>query len=147
LKNNARILPVLCWSAVAAWAAAIIHLSSMEPRSLAEFGPWFMRLISMDKLSHAIAFSVGALLLGFALRTSTPMRSKMVVCWAVLVISLFGAVDEWHQIYTPGRSGADLGDWLADTLGAALGATIFFHLHGGITARYSASGGAAPEGD
>ena len=41
----------------------------------------------------------------------------------VLFTSVYGAIDEVHQSFTPGRfAGAD--DWLADTLGAILGATV-----------------------
>ena len=39
-----------------------------------------------------------------------------------LVGSVIGRLDEYHQTFTPGRSGNDYGDWLADTLGAAAGA-------------------------
>jgi VanZ family protein len=47
-------------------------------------------------------------------------------CWiaaallAFVATSAYGASDEWHQLFTPGRqSGFD--DWLADTLGGAMG--------------------------
>ena len=35
--------------------------------------------------------------------------------------SLYGATDEFHQSFVPGRD-SDVLDWVADTLGAALGA-------------------------
>lgn len=38
---------------------------------------------------------------------------------AILLTSLFGAVDELHQYFVPGRS-ADYQDWLADTIGAII---------------------------
>jgi len=40
------------------------------------------------------------------------------------VVSLFGAADEWHQRYIPGRS-SDSFDWVADTVGAAVGVLAF----------------------
>jgi VanZ family protein len=39
---------------------------------------------------------------------------------ALAATSLFGAADEWHQQFIPGRS-QDVADWLADTLGAGIG--------------------------
>jgi len=35
-----------------------------------------------------------------------------------------GALDEFHQTFTPGRSGNDFFDWLADLSGGLLGAMI-----------------------
>ena len=39
---------------------------------------------------------------------------------ALVATSAYGASDEWHQRFTPGRS-ADVRDWEADSLGAAVG--------------------------
>jgi VanZ family protein len=36
---------------------------------------------------------------------------------SVLIASLYGASDELHQYFVPGRS-AEVADWVADTLGA-----------------------------
>lgn len=45
--------------------------------------------------------------------------------WALLlgglVGSVYGAVDEFHQRFVPGRV-CDLRDWIADTVGALVGA-------------------------
>ncbi len=41
----------------------------------------------------------------------------------MLLSSLYGIIDEVHQSFTPGRcAGAD--DWIADTIGAAVGAAL-----------------------
>ncbi len=47
--------------------------------------------------------------------------------------SLYGATDEWHQSYIPGRE-ADIADWLADIAGATL-ALIFLQLSKKINTR------------
>jgi VanZ family protein len=39
---------------------------------------------------------------------------------ALVATSAYGASDEWHQSFTPGRS-SDVRDWMADSLGAAIG--------------------------
>lgn len=65
------------------------------------------------RFAHAIAFGLLALLARWAL-DGLPRPS---IC-AVVVASVFGATDEWHQSFTPGRhAGAD--DWAADTAFAA----------------------------
>ncbi|MEY3896711.1 MAG: hypothetical protein RLZZ214_2231 [Verrucomicrobiota bacterium] len=48
---------------------------------------------------------------------------------AVVVVALIGALDEYHQSFTPGRSGNDPFDWLADLLGATAGAFAFKRIH------------------
>ena len=40
-----------------------------------------------------------------------------------VVLSVYGALDELHQLFIPGRS-ADVSDWAFDTLGAVLGLLI-----------------------
>ena len=42
----------------------------------------------------------------------------------IAAASLFGASDECHQSFTPGRQ-ADVFDWLADTLGACLAVALY----------------------
>ena len=54
---------------------------------------------------------------------------RVLIPVAVLVIGLIGGLDEWHQSFTPGRSGNDLSDLLADVLGAAAGAFTFKRFH------------------
>jgi VanZ family protein len=77
----------------------------------------------IDKLEHTLYFTAGGLcfllglrLAGFARKT----RNAIVV--TALFCSLVGGLDEWHQTYTPGRSGGDVWDWVADTLGGFIGA-------------------------
>lgn len=70
-----------------------------------------------DKLVHAAVFAVLAGAIGFA---------SGLYGWRMLLLSFWGAVlvgalDEWHQMYLPGRS-AGLDDLASDAAGAALGA-------------------------
>ena len=64
----------------------------------------------------------------FCLRSDARFRSllprKVTFGLSVAVISVFGMLDEYHQLFTPGRSGGDVGDWTADTFGAFCGALL-----------------------
>ena len=95
-----------------------------------------------DKVVHFGAYAVGAVLLALALRWNTAWSWPRIAGVSIAAISLFGATDEWHQLYSPHRSGGDLADWTADALGAIAGAaaTAFFH------ARYQLKNHPAPLG-
>ncbi len=81
-----------------------------------------------DKLVHFICF--GALAMSWSLWFSrhswlkaprgTPWRNAAL---CVLLTSTYGAIDEIHQSFTPGRC-AGVDDWIADSLGAIIGAAI-----------------------
>jgi VanZ family protein len=125
--NTPRWLRIASWLAVAAWALAIFILSSLEGPRIHEINVFHI----WDKAAHAIAFFAGAVLLALALRWSTEWPWARIVGFSIVAVSLYGVSDEWHQLHTPHRSGGNLDDWLADTLGAIVGAlaTSFTHAH------------------
>jgi VanZ family protein len=43
------------------------------------------------------------------------------------IASLYGATDEVHQLFVPGRN-CNAWDWAADTVGAALGAAVYLRV-------------------
>ena len=136
--NTPRWLRPASWFAVAAWALGIVALSSLSGPDIGKinvFDVW-------DKAAHFAAFAVGAVLLALALRWNTAWSWPRIVCVSIAAISLFGGTDEWHQLYTPKRSGADVGDWIADTLGAIAGAAATAFTH----ARYTLKNRPAPAG-
>jgi VanZ family protein len=102
------------WVAVAAYLALIFFLSSL-PNPL----PALTSRVS-DKVLHLVEYGGLCLLLGAALRLSG-VRAGRATALALLLGSLYGASDEFHQAFVPNRS-CDVRDWLADTAGAALGA-------------------------
>ncbi len=71
-----------------------------------------------DKYAH---FSVYGLL---ATLTARLGRGGRAAAAALVATSIFGLTDEWHQSFVPGRS-CDVGDWVADTSGAALAVTLY----------------------
>lgn len=88
------------------------------------------QLFAFDKLAHAVAFAVGGISLGLALRQTTRWRGAWLFAAIVAGIGLFGAFDELHQLYTPGRTGADIYDWVADMIGGSVAAFVYCWLHG-----------------
>jgi VanZ family protein len=83
-----------------------------------------------DKLNHVLAFAVGGWLAATALRVSRPtMPVAGAVAAAIVLIAAFGVVDETVQTLTPGRTGGDLRDWIADVIGAVFGALLSLFTH------------------
>lgn len=79
----------------------------------------------LDKLAHFIYFYVGGALLtigiGLQWQSLSDMRLFLIV---VIICSLIGRLDEYHQSYVPGRTGNDIGDWIADTAGGLCGCAM-----------------------
>ena len=101
-----------------AYAGLIFYLSS-QPDPL----PFVPRSwLAQDKLVHAAEYAVlgGLLLVGLRL---LGVRPWVAVVAAALLASAYGASDEVHQSFVPGRE-ADVLDWVADTVGAVLGASL-----------------------
>ena len=72
-----------------------------------------------DKLLHAVAFGLLAMFwLGTFPIAEAGYRRRHVL-WAIVLATLYGAFDEWHQSFVPGRT-TDAADLLADAIGAAL---------------------------
>ena len=71
-----------------------------------------IRNVMWDKSIHFLYFGTMAFLLWIAAN-----KRRTLAVWAV--VALVGGIDEWQQLYTPGRS-ADINDWLADSFGAAV---------------------------
>ncbi len=100
-----RIRPLFFLAALL-WAGIVFFLSS---RTSAQTPPMPH---PVDWCVHCGAFFGLSFLL--ALAFGRPRTAWI----AVLLTSLYGCGDEIHQYFTPGRD-CSLGDWLADTLGAA----------------------------
>ncbi|MEX2177429.1 MAG: VanZ family protein [Gemmatimonadaceae bacterium] len=105
-----RWLPPLLW-------AGLIFFATSMPGSLLP-----QQVSTVDKLAHFTMYMVLAFLLA-------RYRSEVTSRWrsagfALAVAIAYGAIDEWHQQFIPGRS-TELADWYADSLGAASGALLF----------------------
>lgn len=80
-----------------------------------------------DKIQHFVFFMAWGFCFHRAIRLDH-WRSGLL--WTVVFCALNGALDEWHQTFTPGRSGNDVFDWMADVLGG-----IFAGLLGALFTR------------
>lgn len=75
---------------------------------------------SADKIVHFICYAAFSFWVAFACN----IKTKNQLWIPILIISLWGITDEIHQMFVPYRS-SSVFDWLADTLGAALGSVIY----------------------
>jgi VanZ family protein len=121
-------LAAFLWLCLMAWAAGIFWVSSMTRQELPEAAFLFS-----DKFNHFVAFAAGGWLAASALRVTSP-RSAIAnsLLLAIVLIAVFGAFDEALQTFTPGRTGGDLYDWIADFLGAIAGALLSLTTHARI---------------
>jgi VanZ family protein len=104
------------WLLVALYCGVIFYLSSLaNPLPLLTRHVW-------DKLLHTTEYGALGALLALALGVWDQPRRGWRVGLAILLGCLYGVSDETHQFFVPGRD-AEVGDALADTLGASLGAS------------------------
>jgi len=115
--------PLFWFVCFAIWWLKLWNLSndSLEP-PLFEFA-------YVDKILHAGFFFGGAGLLSpglYFLWKSRPSFSWWRLGGVVMIIlTLTGCIDEWHQSWHPDRQGNDRWDLLADIVGGLLGFSVF----------------------
>jgi hypothetical protein len=108
------------WGAVVAYSGLIFFLSSLSDlHHLDEIG--FFDFEGHDKVEHFLAYAVWALIFSSARAATWPARPVTAVGIATVMGILYGASDEFHQRYVPGRT-PDLKDLAADACGALVGA-------------------------
>ena len=117
--------PLIWFIAVLVWMRTIWFLSSIP----GDKNPQLK--MQLDKLAHFLGFAGGGILIAGLFTTVTLVLLRRKVRWDFIIgataitIGLLGWYDEWHQCFTPGRSGANLADWVADFLGGIAGAVVF----------------------
>jgi len=107
------------WVPSLLYMVLIFAISSMEqpPFPTPKF-EW----LTIDKLYHFIEYAILGGLLAWAFVKAAPsvVPSQWIWCLAAVISMLYGASDEWHQTFVPGRD-ATLADWVADALGSIAG--------------------------
>lgn len=130
---------VVSWALVALCAGFIFFMSSNTDTGLNDGLGLFSRIFQdlkalqaqllgpevdvVSSIAHFCEYTVLGALLANALRCHMPLRRACLV--AVACASLYGASDEFHQLFVPGRM-CDPMDWLVDTAGAALGSGLAY---------------------
>ncbi|MEZ7957749.1 MAG: VanZ family protein [Rubritalea sp.] len=101
------------------WAAVLWWLSSGNPEI--KDAP---KIPHLDKVAHFCYFMAGGFCFANSLflKRSVSWSGKRILLITLLAGAAMGAIDEYHQTKTPGRTGNDLGDWCADVSGTLAGA-------------------------
>ena len=76
-----------------------------------------------DKALHLVEYGGLGFLLCRAF-SHEGMARNLATISAAIIASLYGASDEWHQLFVPGRN-SDVYDWLTDTIGGGLGVAAY----------------------
>jgi VanZ family protein len=133
-------IDVVLWIIVCVWAAFIFFMSAhtgsdfqngtdIVARVKRALDVWQTSVFggSVDVISscaHFVEYTVfGALLFAALSRRLPKRRRKVALVLAIVIASLYGVSDEFHQLFVPGRA-CDPLDWLVDTAGAMLGASV-----------------------
>lgn len=105
---------VLGWGPAALWAAVLFLLSELQ-------GLGFGLPTGTDKLVHGgLYFILGVSFAWGKRRTASGIPGILLLLMGVG----YGALDEWHQSFVPGRN-VSVGDWVADSAGVLLGLVLF----------------------
>ena len=108
------------WVPVVLYAGTIFYLSAQSHPE--EQLPLFLFEGVSDKVLHAVEYTVLGVLCYRVFRwgMSGQVASRALL-FAIVTASLYGMTDEAHQLFVPFRE-SNWQDWLADTVGAVIGA-------------------------
>ena len=108
---------VFGWGPAALWVAVLFLLSELQ-------GTGGFLPAGTDKLVHGGLY----LILGLSLAWGRGRTGSGVPVVILLLMGVgYGALDEWHQSFVPGRD-VSVGDWVADSAGVMLGLLLFSSL-------------------
>lgn len=141
MSRKSTSFVVASWALVVLWACFIFFMSSNTDTGLdRELGPLsylFQELKAVQaqllgpdadvvsSIAHFCEYTLFGALLTNALRCHMPLRRA---CFAgIACASLYGATDEFHQLFVPGRM-CDPVDWIVDTAGGGLGSGLAYLL-------------------
>jgi VanZ family protein len=106
------------WAPVIACMAVIFYASSIAGKNIPAIFP------NEDVLYHGSIYAILGLLFYRALKNTDPRISGFrLLILTVVFGAVYGATDEFHQRFTPGRSCSGI-DLAVDTAGSSIGAII-----------------------
>lgn len=109
---------ILLYIPLAVYWSALLIGTSLPADSLPGFGIG-------DKLLHFGAYLILAILLSLSLlfQNKNQLLKKKYILFSIIISSVYGMLDEIHQIFIPGRSNEFL-DWTADFIGVLVGVLL-----------------------
>ena len=80
-----------------------------------------------DKIEHFVSYFILAFYLNFTLHFQHKFKklAESSSLYTILIVAIYGMVDELHQLFIPGRF-CDILDWTADILGGLAGLMIVY---------------------
>ena len=119
-RPSAMIQVLLYWVPVVLYAGTIFYFSA-QPHPEEQLPSFLFEVVS-DKVLHAVEYAVlgGLCYRVFRWSMSGQVASRALLL-AIVTASLYGMTDEAHQLFVPFRE-SSWQDWLADTVGAVIGA-------------------------
>ncbi|MBI4032978.1 MAG: VanZ family protein [Candidatus Blackburnbacteria bacterium] len=104
------------WLPTILWALVIFFLSALTVTPSKEF---YWQDFLVKKTAHLVEYAILFTFLYRALLNATTFSKKRAAFIALILCSLYGLTDEYHQSFTPGREpkGRDV---IIDTIGAGL---------------------------
>ena len=106
----------LYWLPAALFAGLIFYMSGkQDPPGISMFD----FLPNADKMAHMAEYFILSVLIYTALSRAHALKAATSVLMAVILAAFYGASDEVHQSFVPGRS-MDILDWTVDAIGAVL---------------------------
>lgn len=109
-------------SPVIFWAIVLFIFSSIP------YPPQIKLFITFDdKFKHAVVYCIFGFLIARAFYNQTRYSSlkKNLFLFTLLLGTLYGISDEFHQYFVPGRY-SEILDVIADSVGTAIGFLIFY---------------------
>ncbi|MFQ5650098.1 MAG: VanZ family protein [bacterium] len=101
------------------WALLLFFLSSLPSNSVPSLGIEYE-----DLVAHFVVYSVLGYFLAIAFLHQPERITRKTIVLAALLGILYGASDEIHQMFVPGRN-STLSDFVADGLGVLVGVVVF----------------------
>jgi len=119
LEKNKKLL---VYTPLVVYWIILFGATTLPAASMPSFGV-------VDKVNHLLAYFILAILLFLTLlfQQKVPLSLNKAAAYALIICSLYGMLDEVHQIFIPGRS-AEFLDFLADACGALLGVLVMNYL-------------------
>ena len=111
------------WLPPVVWAIVIFVLSA---RPVTPASQIFWQDFILKKGAHVVEYAIFTILIYRALKESG-VKKYNAGLWAILISVIYGATDEYHQSFTPGRE-PRVRDVFFDTIGAILSIYLLWNL-------------------